>query len=58
MIDWTMLSSTFLTAVIEWAVAVVTVLAAGPRSKSSREKPMTKIPSHLSLPPVRCLAAE
>jgi hypothetical protein len=29
MIDWTMLSPTFLTAVVEWAGAVVTVLATG-----------------------------
>jgi hypothetical protein len=29
MIDWTMLSPTFLAAVAEWAGAVVTVLAAG-----------------------------
>jgi hypothetical protein len=30
MVDWTMLSPTFLTAVAEWAGAVVTVLAVGP----------------------------
>jgi hypothetical protein len=30
MIDWTILSPTFLTAVVEWTVAVVTVLAIGP----------------------------
>ena len=30
MVDWTMLSPTFLTAVVDWAGAVVTVLAAGP----------------------------
>jgi hypothetical protein len=29
MIDWTMLSPTFLTAVAEWAGAVVTAFAAG-----------------------------
>jgi hypothetical protein len=29
MVDWTMLSPTFLTAVIEWAGAVVTVYAVG-----------------------------
>jgi hypothetical protein len=29
MVDWTMLSPTFLTAVIEWAGAVVTVFAVG-----------------------------
>jgi hypothetical protein len=30
MVDWTILSSTFLTAMVEWAGAVVTVLAVGP----------------------------
>jgi|GEM_PF-3567794 len=30
MVDWTILSPTFLTAAVEWAGAVVTVLAAGP----------------------------
>jgi hypothetical protein len=30
MVDWTMLSPTFLAATIEWAGAVVTVLAIGP----------------------------
>jgi hypothetical protein len=30
MVDWTILSPTFLTAVVEWAGAVVTVLAVGP----------------------------
>jgi hypothetical protein len=30
MIDWTILSPTFLTAAVEWAGAVVTVLAVGP----------------------------
>jgi hypothetical protein len=30
MIDWTILSPMFLTAVVEWAGAVVTVLAVGP----------------------------
>ena len=29
MVDWTMLSPTFLTAVIEWAGAAVTVFAVG-----------------------------
>jgi hypothetical protein len=29
MVDWTMLSPTFLTAMVEWAGAVVTVLAVG-----------------------------
>jgi hypothetical protein len=42
MIDWTMLSPTFLAAVVEWAGAVA----------------MKKIPSHLSLPLVRRPAAE
>jgi hypothetical protein len=30
MVDWTILSPTFLTAAVEWAGAVVTVLAVGP----------------------------
>jgi len=30
MIDWTILTPTFLTAVVEWTVVVVTVLAIGP----------------------------
>jgi hypothetical protein len=30
MVDWTILSPTFLTAVVDWAGAVVTVLAIGP----------------------------
>jgi hypothetical protein len=29
MVDWTVLSPTFLTAAVEWAGAVVTVLAVG-----------------------------
>jgi hypothetical protein len=29
MVDWTILSPTFLTAVVDWAGAVVTVLAVG-----------------------------
>ncbi|HTB04809.1 MAG TPA: hypothetical protein VK804_30430 [Bradyrhizobium sp.] len=29
MVDWTILSPTYLTAVVEWAGAVVTVLAMG-----------------------------
>jgi hypothetical protein len=29
MVDWTILSPTFLTAVVEWAGAVVTVYATG-----------------------------
>jgi hypothetical protein len=29
MVDWTILSPTYLTAVVEWAGAVVTVLAVG-----------------------------
>jgi hypothetical protein len=34
MVDWTILSPTFLTAVVEWAGAAVTVLAVGPRQQS------------------------
>jgi hypothetical protein len=30
MVDWTILSPTYLTAVVEWAGAVVTWLAIGP----------------------------
>jgi hypothetical protein len=30
MVDWMILSPTFLTAVVDWAGAVVTVLAVGP----------------------------
>jgi hypothetical protein len=30
MVDWTILSPTFLTAVVDWAGAVVIVLADGP----------------------------
>jgi hypothetical protein len=30
MVDWTVLSPTFLTAAVEWAGAVVTVLTVGP----------------------------
>lgn len=30
MLDWTILTPTFLTALVEWTVAAVTVLAIGP----------------------------
>jgi hypothetical protein len=36
MVDWTILSPTFLTAAVKWAGAVVTVLAVGP-GQSARE---------------------
>ncbi len=36
MVDWTILSPTFLTAAVKWAGAVVTVLAVG-AGNSSRE---------------------
>jgi hypothetical protein len=36
MVDWTVLSPTFLTAAIEWAGAVVTVLAVGPGPLTKR----------------------
>jgi hypothetical protein len=36
MVDWTVLSPTFLTAAVEWAGAVVTVLAVG-RGRSTKE---------------------
>ena len=39
MVDWTILSPTYLTAVVEWAGAVVTVLAVGPaRTTEDGEK--------------------
>jgi hypothetical protein len=34
MVDWTILSPTFLAAMVEWAGAVVTVLAVGPGGHS------------------------
>jgi hypothetical protein len=34
MVDWTILSPTFLTAVVEWAGAAVTVLAVGPSQQT------------------------
>jgi hypothetical protein len=36
MVDWTMLSPTFLTAAFEWAGAVVTVLAVGPGQQTKQ----------------------
>ena len=36
MVDWTVLSPMFLTAAVEWAGAVVTVLAVGP-GRSTKE---------------------
>jgi hypothetical protein len=36
MVDWTILSPTFLTAAVEWAGAVVTVLAVG-RGRSTND---------------------
>jgi hypothetical protein len=40
MVDWTILSPTYLTAVVEWAGAVVTVYTAGPaRPTEVREEP-------------------
>ena len=36
MVDWTVLSPTFLTAAVEWAGAVVTVLAVG-RGHAAKE---------------------
>jgi hypothetical protein len=35
MVDWTILSPTYLTAVVEWAGAVVTVLAVGPGNSTN-----------------------
>jgi hypothetical protein len=36
MVDWTILSPTFLNAAVEWAGAVVTLLAVGP-ARSTKE---------------------
>jgi hypothetical protein len=36
MVDWTVLSPTYLAAAVEWAGAMVTVLAVGP-GRSNRE---------------------
>jgi hypothetical protein len=36
MFDWTILSPTYLTAMVEWAGAVVTVLAVGPAHTPER----------------------
>jgi hypothetical protein len=41
MVDWTMLSPTFLTAAVEWAEAVVTMLAVGP-GRSTKQTNGTK----------------
>jgi len=38
MVDWTVLSPTFLTAAVEWAGAVVTVLAVGPAQPAKEPK--------------------
>jgi hypothetical protein len=38
MVYWTMLSPMFLTAVVEWAGAVVTVLAVGQGASSTSER--------------------
>jgi hypothetical protein len=53
MVDWTILSSTFLTAMVEWAGAVVTVLAVGPgRSTAAADDDhWAGIAAYLSLPP-------
>jgi hypothetical protein len=40
MVDWTILSPTYLTAVVEWAGAAVTVYTVGPaRSTAERAEP-------------------
>jgi hypothetical protein len=36
-VDWTILSPTYLTAMVDWAAAVVTVLAIS-RARSSQER--------------------
>jgi hypothetical protein len=38
MVDWTILSPTFLTAAVEWAGAVVTVFAVGPGHSTKEPK--------------------
>jgi hypothetical protein len=38
MVDWTIFSPTFLTAAVEWAGAVVTVLAVGPGQPAKETK--------------------
>jgi hypothetical protein len=38
MVDWTVLSPTFLAAAVEWAGAVVTVLAVGPGRPAKETK--------------------
>jgi len=38
MVDWTILSPSFFTAVVEWAGAVVTVLALGSRQATDNPK--------------------
>jgi hypothetical protein len=38
MVDWTILSPTFLSAAVEWAGAVVTVLAVGPGHATKEPK--------------------
>jgi hypothetical protein len=38
MFDWTMLSPTFLAAVVDWAGAVVTAFAAGPGHETNRRE--------------------
>jgi hypothetical protein len=55
MIDWTMFSPTFLTAVAEWAV--VTVLAVGPR-RSTTKAQRKENPVTLVTPAVRRLATK
>ena len=39
MIDWTILSPTYLTAMVEWAGAVVTVLATGADRSATEIQP-------------------
>jgi hypothetical protein len=39
MVDWTILSPTYLTAIIAWAGAVMTVLAVGPARSTEGAEP-------------------
>jgi hypothetical protein len=45
MVDWTMLSPTYLTAMVEWAGAVLTVLAIGQDQAMRKESRTVAIPT-------------
>ena len=48
MVDWTILSPTFLTAVVEWAGAVVTVLAVGPGHSTQETQGRRTMTRHMT----------